>query len=267
MARQTGPLKYTGTIGDIRHFKIKGLKGAYAGMIGGPSAEQIATAPEFARTRENMNEFGACALVGKALRVGLASVLSNMSDPQVTGRLTAIMKKINLEDGSEARGQRAVLVSATPQYLVDFEFNRNRSLDGTLNAPYTITASAGRDSSTVAVPVFNPMNLLSIPSGATHFRIINAIAVLSDYVYNADTKTYEPTDPTLDKLNAVAYSDYLPVDALSTVQTIVATLPGTPTLTASASVINAIGIEFYQEVNTNYYVFNQGNAMKIKQVF
>jgi len=267
MAKQTGPLKYTGTIGDIRHFKIKGLKGAYAGMIGGPSAEQIATAPEFARTRENMNEFGACALVGKALRVGLASVLSNMSDPQVTGRLTAIMKKINLEDGSEARGQRAVLVSATPQYLVDFEFNRNRSLDGTLNAPYTITASAGRDSSTVAVPVFNPMNLLSIPSGATHFRIINAIAVLSDYVYNADTKTYEPTDPTLDKLNAVEYSDYLPVNALTTVQSVVATLPGTPTMTASVSVLNAVGIEFYQQVNSNYYKFNQGNAMKIKQIF
>jgi len=28
MARQTGPLKYQGTIGDIRHFKIKGLKGS-----------------------------------------------------------------------------------------------------------------------------------------------------------------------------------------------------------------------------------------------
>jgi hypothetical protein len=120
MARQTGPLKYSGTIGDIRHFKIKGLKGSFAGLIGGPSAEQIATAPEFARTRENMNEFGGCALAGKAVRVGLASVLSNMSDPQVTGRLTAIMKKINLEDGSEARGQRAILVSAVPNYLVGF---------------------------------------------------------------------------------------------------------------------------------------------------
>ena len=145
MAKQTGSLKYTGTIGDIRHFKIKGLKGSFAGLIGGPTAEQIATAPEFARTRENMHEFGGCALAGKAVRVGFASVLSNMSDPQVTGRLTVIMKKINLEDGSEARGQRAVLVSAVPQYLVDFDFNRNRSFDGTLNAPMTITPSVDRD--------------------------------------------------------------------------------------------------------------------------
>jgi hypothetical protein len=27
MARQSGPLKYKGTLGDIRHFKIKGLQG------------------------------------------------------------------------------------------------------------------------------------------------------------------------------------------------------------------------------------------------
>jgi hypothetical protein len=46
MARQTGALKYTGTIGDIRHFKIKGLKGSFAGLIGGPTSEQIASAPE-----------------------------------------------------------------------------------------------------------------------------------------------------------------------------------------------------------------------------
>jgi hypothetical protein len=267
MARQTGPLKYSGTIGDIRHFKIKGLKGSFAGLIGGPTAEQIASAPEFARTRENMNEFGGCALAGKAVRVGFASVLSNMSDPQVTGRLTAIMKKINLEDGSEARGQRAVLVSAVPNYLLDFEFNRNRSLDGTLNAPMTITPSVARDESALSIPIFNPLNYLSIPSGATHFRIINAIAVISDYAYNPTTKVYEATDPTLDKLSAVAFSDYLSVNVLTTVQSIVATLPGAPTMTASVSVLNAVGIEFYQEVNANYYVFNQGNAMKIKQIF
>jgi len=78
MARQTGALKYTGTIGDIRHFKIKGLKGSFAGLIGCPTSEQIASAPEFARTRENMNEFGGCAITGKAIRIGFASVLSNI---------------------------------------------------------------------------------------------------------------------------------------------------------------------------------------------
>ena len=36
MARQTGPIKYKGTLGEVRHFKIKGLKGDFAGLKGGP---------------------------------------------------------------------------------------------------------------------------------------------------------------------------------------------------------------------------------------
>ena len=37
MARQVGHIKYNGTLGDVRHFKIKGLRGDYAGLKGGPS--------------------------------------------------------------------------------------------------------------------------------------------------------------------------------------------------------------------------------------
>lgn len=101
MARQKGLMKYVGTIGDVRHFKIKGQEGFFAGMVGGPTAEQVNSAPEFERTRENMNEFGGCAKVGKSLRTALSALMGKFTDPQVTGRLTSIMKKINLEDGTE----------------------------------------------------------------------------------------------------------------------------------------------------------------------
>jgi hypothetical protein len=37
---------------------------------------QVKTAPEFQRTRENMNEFGGCAKAGKSVRVALAEVLT-----------------------------------------------------------------------------------------------------------------------------------------------------------------------------------------------
>jgi len=239
MARQKGPLKYVGTLGDIRHFKIKGNQGYFAGLTGGPTADQIATDPAFQRTRENMNEF-----------------------------VTAIMKKINLEDGSESRGKRAVLISSVPQYLSGFEFNRFTSFDGTFSAPYTITAGANRDESTLDVPAFNPLNYLNIPSGATHFRIINGISVISDFEYNAATKVYEPKDAALNELKAVEYSNYLPVDqAITTTTSLVATLPGTPTMTTDVMVVNVVGIEFYQQVNSDYYVFAQGNAMKISELF
>ena len=80
MARQKGVIKYVGTLGDIRHFKIKGQEGYFAGMVGGPSGDQVNTAPEFERTRENMNEFGGSAIAGKSLRTSIAGLIRNNGD-------------------------------------------------------------------------------------------------------------------------------------------------------------------------------------------
>ena len=175
MARQTGPIKYKGTLGEVRHFKIKGLKGDFAGLKGGPSGEQVKTAPEFERTRENMNEFGGCAAAAKSVRVGLAQLMKQMSDPQLTGRLTAIMKKINLEDQTEARGYRAILVSTQGQHLNGLNFNKNISFDSVFYAPFSLTNTPTRDSADLTVAPINPLNFINDPAGATHSRLINAI--------------------------------------------------------------------------------------------
>lgn len=267
MAKQTGLVRYSGTMGGVRHFKIKGLQGDFAGLVGGPTAEQIATDPAFRRTRENMNEFGGSATAGKSLRASIAGLIRNNGDSQVTGRITAIMKKINLEDGSEARGRRAILVTAAPQYLDGFEFNKFTSLNGAFNAPYTITPTAARDGSTLDIPSFNPLDRMYIPSGATHFKIINAIAVLSDFEYNATTGIYEPKDGTTNGLTDIKDSGYLPVNAIVPAINVVSTLPGSPTVSPEVSVVNLLAVEFYQEVNSNYYLFAQGNAMKVAKIF
>lgn len=268
MARQSGPLKYKGTLGDIRHFKIKGLQGHFAGLIGGPTGEQVKTAPEFERTRENMNEFGGCAAAGKSVRVGLAQLIKQMSDPQLTGRLTAIMKKINLEDQTEARGYRAILVSTQGQYLSGLNFNRNISFESVFYAPFELTNTPSRDSSSLTVVPFNPLNFINAPAGATHFRLINAISVISDYTYNSTSKVYEPTNAALNELSDVVYSDYLDLGTtINTPTTVTATLPGSPAMTADVSVLNSIGIEFYQQVGSEFYLFNSGNALKIQIIF
>ena len=267
MARQKGHIKYVGTLGEVRHFKIKGNEGYFAGLKGGPTAEQVKTAPGFIRTRENMSEFAACANAGKSVRVGLSALMKQMTDSQFTGRLTAIMKKINIEDGSEARGQRAVLVSLQPQYLKGLDFNRNISFNVVFSAPFTLTANVYRNESTLNVPAFNPLNYLNIPLGATHFRIINALSVISDFVFNSATGAYEPADPVLNEVSNIEYSDYTPVDLVTPLIDVVASLPGAPTLSSSVAVLGSIGIEFYQQVGTKYYLFNAGNAMKIQEVF
>jgi hypothetical protein len=267
MARQKGPLKYVGTLGDVRHFKIKGMEGYYAGMVGGPTGDQVLNAPEFERTRENMNEFGACARAGKAVRTGLSQLMKQMADSQLTGRLTSVMKKINLEDQTEARGYRKIEISTQRNYLKGFEFDRNTSFNGIFNAPFTVSHSNDRGSGAMVVPSFNPMNLLNAPSGATHFRLISALSVVSDFVYNATTNSYDALDPEANEANDVKYSAYLDLYATTPSTTISTELPDGILPTEDATVLQCVGIEFYQKVGTEYYLFASSNCLKVEDVF
>jgi hypothetical protein len=72
----------------------------------------------------------------------------------------------------------------------------------------------------------------------------------------------------LNELSDVAYSGYLDLATpIATSTTITATLPGSPTMTADVSVLNSVGIEFYQQVGSDFYLFNSGNALKIQTIF
>ena len=265
MARQLGHVKYKGTIGEIRHFKIKGIKGDFAGLKGGATGEQIKTGAQFVRTRENMNEFSGCAHAGRSVRVGLSMLMKQMSDAQLTGRLTAIMKKINLEDLSEARGYRAILITSQNKYLKGLHFNKHRSFNNIFLAPFTLTSTLTGEGSTMEVAPFNPIFAVKGPTGASHFRLINALSVISDFSYNATTGIYEPIDPTLNELSNVAYSDYLEIgQEITGVTTITSELPGAPTINADVTVLNSVGIEFYQKVGSNFYLLNTGHALKIE---
>lgn len=214
-----------------------------------------------------MNEFGGCAKVGKSLRTALSALMGKFTDPQVTGRLTSIMKKINLEDGTEARGYRKVEVSTQRKYLEGFEFNKNLSISGIFNAPYDVSHDTDRTSSVFTIAEFVPANLISAPSGSTHFRLINALAILSDFSYNPTTGSYEPDDMSNNELNSIEYSNYLPLNTIFSGDSITADLPTGTTLAANVSVVQCIGIEFFQEVNGQYYPFSSGNCLKIEEVF
>jgi len=268
MARQLGHVKYKGTIGEIRHFKIKGMTGNFAGLNGGATGEQIKSGASFVRTRENMNEFGGCATVGKAIRSGQSQLIKQMSDPQFTGRLTGVVKKINLEDQTEARGYRAILISTQSQYLIGMNFNRHCSFEGSFTAPVETVASVDRNGVTLTVAPFNAMTAVNAPAGSTHFRFVNSISTISDYAYNSVTKVYEPLEPSLNELSKVVYSDYIELASGTTPAiTVLSELVGNPELTADVSLISCIGIEFYQKAGSGYYAFSVGNSMKIKAIY
>lgn len=58
MARYKSIIQLRGRIGDLVYRRYNGLN--FVGIMTGPTAEQVLTAPEFINTRKNMAEFGQC---------------------------------------------------------------------------------------------------------------------------------------------------------------------------------------------------------------
>ena len=234
---------------------------------GGVDKSRIEKDPAFKRTRENMSEFGASATVGKALRQGYANIIKTMSDSSVTGRLTGIMKRIN-SVGAGIRGQRIFEILTNKAVLEGFEFNKTAPLDAIFYAPSTApTLDANRSIATWVVPDFNTSNYIQAPEGATHFILVLATTVLSDYAYNTALKKYEATNTDENETNGIAFSAEIPIGGMVGADTtLTVDLGFAVALPATVAVINAVGVIFYQEINTLFYELASDNAMKIASI-
>lgn len=265
MGRQVGLIKVKGNIGGVSFYKSNGED--LARVANGPSKDKIQNDDNFIRTRENNSEFGGSATIAKSLRLALATSVQTMADNRFTSRLTALFKDI-CSRSTGTRGQRPITVSANRTLLENLEFNNKLSFPSVFNAPFTFTNNAGRTQGTITIAAFAPQTFIHAPAGATHFRLISAIGVVSDFTFNVTTKKFEAADPTLSTLNGIAYGAVTALNSAAPVNfSLVANLSGTPTMTATSNVLQCLGIEFYQRVGTVDYLLAQGNCMKVVKVF
>lgn len=238
MARQKGIIKLKGTIGDITFYKTQ--DGHLAREKGGIEASRIQNDPAFQRTRENGAEFGRAGKAGKILRTSLRALLLRIADSRMVGRLTQSMVKVIQADTVNDRGLRNV-IDGEAELLSGFEFNIRGKLGTSLYAPFTGTIDRVSGEITVQVDPFVPVNMIAAPTGTTHFKVVSAGAEVD---FEAETFVSSHTESAI-----------LPWDANPTVA-ITQTNQVTPASTKP--LFQALGIEFYQEVNGQMYPLKNG---------
>jgi len=248
MAQQKGIIPIQGTIGNLTFYRTK--DGFMAKEKGSLDASRIANDPAFQRTRENGAEFGRAGTAGKHLRSALRSLLQNISDGRMIARLVKEMMKVIKADTVNPRGARNV-IDGEAELLKGFEFNINSKLGTTLFAPFTGTINRVSGELTVNVPSFIPVNMVTAPDGATHFKIVSAGTEI-DFEqgnYIADVKT----------------TAALPWDATATA---VINLVSSVTANSTKPLFLVMGIEFYQQVNGTLYSLKNGafNALALVDV-
>jgi len=239
MARQKGIIKLKGTIGDITFYKTS-QDGHLAREKGGIEKSRIMSDPAFQRTRENGAEFGRAGKAGKMLRTALRGLLINSADGRMVGRLTQQMVKVIQADAVNERGLRNI-IDGEAELLAGFEFNIRGKLGTTLYAPFVGVIDRVTGEIKVDLAPFVPLNMLSAPSGTTHYKIISGGAEVD---FEAETFVVDT--------NATAI---LPWDAIATVA--VAHV-NQVTAASTKPLFLALGIEFYQEVNAQMYPLKNG---------
>ncbi len=248
MAKQKGVIKLDGTIGDITFYKSK--DGFLAREKGGVSGDRIANDPAFARTRENGAEFGRAGKAGKVLRNAIRNLLQNASDSRMVSRLTTEMLRVVQADATSERGFRNV-IDGEVDLLLGFDFNINGKLSTTLYAPYTAVIDRVAGTLTINVPAFVPVNMIAAPGGATHFKLNSAGAEID---FEAETFVVDAQS-----------SAVLPIDAVATA---IINLPNAVTAASTHPLFLVFGIEFYQQVNGQFYSLRNGafNALSMVAV-
>ena len=248
MAEQKGIIPLRGTIGNITFYKSK--DGFRAKEKTGLDANRIATDPAFQRTRENGAEFGRAGKAGKYLRAALRSLLQNVSDSRMISRLVKEMMRVIKADETNPRGFRNV-IDGEAELLKGFEFNANSKLGTTLFAPFTGTINRVTGQLAVTIASFIPVNMITAPNGATHFKIVSAGAEIdfeqgSYTAENAETAVL-PWDPTA---------------------TVAINLVNHVTANSTKPLFLVLGIEFYQHVNGTMYSLKNGafNALSLVEV-
>ncbi len=246
MARLKGLLKMQGSAGNMTFAKTQ--DGVIVKEKSGVSGERIATDPKFARTRENMREFGRAGKAALVLLAALRPYVHRASDGRVFARLSAMMMKVVKSDTVNNRGDRNI-TDGNNQLIRGFELNIKSKLQTLLYAPRTVSIDREAGELEVTFAPFVPDDSISIPDGATHFRIV-AAAVEVDF----DSEETIASD--------VANSNYLTPGVVATTEL---TLTCNLTPDSVKPYFLVLGIQFFEQCNGQYYAFNneKQNAFKI----
>lgn len=239
MGKLSSFITLEGTLNGLTFYKSQGAN--LVRTKGGVSKRRIMTDPAYARTRENLSEFGTNAKSGKLIRDAVGILLNRAKDPKLSSRMLQLMNKIKDCDNSSRRGKRTVANGLSTvegkTFLKGFDFNVKASLASVLHAPYTLDTATG----VVTIADFIAEQQLHFPEGATHVGMRSGVALL-DFVTGLYENSYSPE--SIIALDNTAINVSLTPSNLPT---------------GSGFQFHLLLIEFYQEVNGIQYPLRSGN--------
>jgi hypothetical protein len=205
-----------------------------------------------------------CAAGVMALRKGFELLLADHTDSRFTGRLMKTVAEIFRRDVGKGKMKKSVLFSQQKSFLETVEFNIRKRDVGRLKHQFDISHAESRAEATISVKgLINVLNIC--PGGATHFRILHHLSIVSDYCYSKSNRRYEPVS-MLNGMSAYGYSEYFAVRDIPDIEVRVEFRDGVWPLNED-TVIQCFGLEFYKKSGPGYYLLHGGGGVEVCKVF
>ncbi len=258
MAFMNGNMGFTGSLGNISSYKMQGSDKIIMRTKGGATKDKIKRSPKFALTRENNSEFGGCAKMSKSIRTAIHPIC-HLADYNFTSSITSIVKKIQLQDTSHERGERAFYLSQFRYLLDGFSLNKNTSFDAIIRYSFHPQLKREDGSVNIKIPDLIPNVNLNLAWNQPLYRLVFSIGVVEDLEYGP--MGFNPHQQSNNFTNQ-AYTPWQPSKQILAAQTINIQLQNFEPLTNNQSIIIAAGIEMGTQQTMSEFIFVKycGNA-------
>jgi hypothetical protein len=264
VAKQSNIITLEGKLGGISFYKRGGKY--FARKSSGPSKSKIMSSPSYERTRQNLKEFSGVAGAAAAFNKCFNPV-KTIKDGNFHRQISSVMRSI-LQSSQELLGQRSVRISQHRSMLSSIELNSSADLSAIFCANVAATHPDERNSASVVTDAFKPATAVVAPTTATHFQLVQFISIVSDTVFEPAIDSYQLANEALNGKSQVTYSEYYQLNSQDEISIALdSNLPGAPSLANDVTVIQCVGIIFFDYIGSTYHPVHASKAMKIVDVF
>ena len=249
MAKLKGLLTYTGSMGGLSAYQMRGVDGIVLREKGGPTKEQVKKSSRFAMTRLRNEEWAGNMKAVQQMNLAMQG-MRHLGDYNYTGALSKLCRRIQDEDRTQELGRRSVLFSQSGYIVEGFGLNMYHPFDSVLKHPlqYEIEKAAG--TAVIELPEIIPGIHLSNPMKQPLYRIAFVLGTVADIIYDANKNCYRPVGE-LTGWNAVVQTDWQSSNEKTTTQQLELAIHNWQPQPGFSLVLSA-GVEFGQPAAGGY---------------
>jgi hypothetical protein len=191
MAKLTGTMEFTGSMGSVSAYRMRGVDKIVLRQKGGPGKQQIKNSPAFELTRRYNEECKGRMLLVKHINLAMQGV-RHLYDYNCSGDMAAVCQQVQAADNSNPLGSRSVLLSQAGFLLEGFTINKYQPFDTVVKYPLAAAIHRASGTASVSLPELVPGLHITNPKQQPLYRLVFVLGLVPDIIYDESWKAYRP---------------------------------------------------------------------------